>query len=119
MLDAYYDVYPYEAIGWLLFSGEIIVLENEHDGLHKFSISERQVASALDINDISPNDIFAIWHTHPTREATPSADDRSFMAALHEVWPGKVHIILDHDGHRIWTYDGEVKEIPHVATHQG
>ena len=115
MLEEYYTDYPNETVGWILFSGAVLPLRNEANRPDAFEISEIQVAETLVGHNISPDDIFAIYHSHPTRKAEPSTEDHKFMAELHEVWPGKVHIILDHEGYRVWVYDEGVKEVSNVS----
>ena len=113
----YYVEYPQETVGFLLYDSRVVHLTNEDPRPDQFAVSETQILTEMKQRRFGPDDIFAVYHSHPTRTAEPSVEDTQFMAELHNIWPGKVHIIMDSDGYRVWVYDGEVKEIARAKAH--
>ena len=87
---------PEEACGFLMADGKFIEIQNINPYPYKaFSMSAGDISRK--IND--PNEIQAIWHTHPSGSLDPSGTDMDFMYQSRVKWS---YIIATKSDVRIW-----------------
>ena len=87
---------PEEACGFLLADGKFVEIRNSHPYPYKaFCMSELDLNSKIK----NPNDIKAIWHTHPSGSLEPSGADMDFMFSSGLNWS---YIIATKSDIRIW-----------------
>lgn len=87
---------PEEACGFLMTDGKFVEIQNSHPYPYK---SFRMSAADLERKIANPNDIVAIWHTHPSGSLDPSASDMEFMYQSSVSWS---YIIATKSGVRVW-----------------
>ena len=67
---------PHEACGFVLKDGSVIEIPNSAQNPHNsFAMSRIHLSERVP----NPDEIEAIWHTHPSGNCTPSPGDQDFM----------------------------------------
>lgn len=83
---------PHEACGFIMADGSIKEIRNVAVYPEKtFEMDRRQLA------EINPNDVVALWHSHPGGSIYPSAIDQRNMAGLGEAYGNWAYLIVTKD----------------------
>lgn len=85
---------PQEACGFIMKDGRTIEIRNVALNSHNnFEMDRQQLVD----KGIEPNDVAALWHTHPSGSTNPSAVDQRNMAALGESYGDWAYLIVTKD----------------------
>lgn len=110
MADHRDDAYPEEAVGILCSNGDTYPLINQARSGHRFEVSETLVKEAIEILENRGKEPVAMYHSHPTSAASPSARDVSMMMNM----PGALSIVVGIDGIAAWLWDDVLQSVGRI-----
>src|SRR5258706_10406244 len=117
MLDHVQRLWPEEACGILAGPGQqverVYLIENAHHSPTDYYMDPMQQINAMLEIEAAGWDISAIFHSHPSGPARPSATDID-----RALYPDAVYLILAPDGGQAWSIqgfeirDGQARDVP-------